>query len=111
MNLQQREIILTPFPFSNLEKEKVRPSLIISNDLYNKKFDDIIVVPLTSNLKFREYSIPVTNKDLDSGKIITESKIKVDKIFSISKKLVRLTIGKVNDEKFQEVKKEFLKLI
>ena len=109
--MEQREIILTPFPFSNLEEDKVRPSIIISNDNYNKKFEDIIVVPLTSNLKIRDYSILLTNKDLEKGRIITESKIKADKIFSINKKLVKLVIGKISKEKFHEVKEVILKLL
>jgi mRNA interferase MazF len=109
--MEQREIILTPFPFSNLEKDKVRPSIIISNDNYNKKFEDIIVVPLTSNLKIRDYSILLTNKDLEKGKIITESKIKADKIFSINKKLVRLIIGKISKEKFYEIKEMIFGLL
>mgnify|MGYP001578200281 CR=1 FL=1 len=109
--MEQREIILTPFPFSNLEKDKVRPSIIISNDNYNKKFEDIIVVPLTSNLKIRDYSILLTNKDLEKGRIITESKIKADKIFSINKKLVRLVIGKINKEKFYEIKEMIFGLL
>ena len=109
--MEQREIILTPFPFSNLEEDKVRPSIIISNDNYNKKFEDIIVVPLTSNLKIRDYSILLTNKDLEKGRIITESKIKADKIFSINKKLVKLVIGKISKEKFHEAKEVILKLL
>lgn len=109
--MEQRDIILTPFPFSNLEKEKVRPSIIISNNNYNKKFDDIIVVPLTSNLKIRGYAISLTNKNLEQGRLIKESKIKVDRIFSINKKLVRLVIGRISKEKFDEIKEIIFSLL
>ena len=109
--MEQRDIILTPFPFSNLEVEKVRPSIIISNDEYNKKFDDILVVPLTSNLEIRDYAILLTNKDLEKGKLVKDSKIKVDRIFSINKKLVRMIIGKINKNKFSSIKEIVYKLI
>jgi|SRR3989344_890441 len=109
--MEQRDIILTPFPFSNLQGEKLRPSVIISNDKYNKKFQDIIIVPLTSVLENREYAILLTNKDLEKGKIIKDSKIKVDRIFSINKGLVKFIIGKINLDKFEEIKKIIFDLL
>jgi|SRR3972149_3350144 len=109
--MKQGEVILTPFPFSNLEKEKLRPSIIISNDNYNKKFEDILVVPMTSNLNVREYTISLTNKDLEKGKLLKDSLIKVDRIFSINKNLVRLKIGRINQAKLKEIKNIILGLL
>lgn len=109
--MKQGEVILTPFPFSNLEKEKLRPSVIISNDNYNKKFEDILVVPMTSNLNVREYTISLTNKDLEKGKLLKDSLIKVDRIFSINKNLVRLKIGRINQAKLKEIKNIILGLL
>ena len=109
--IEQRDIILTSFPFSNLEGEKVRPSIIISNNDYNKKFDDILVVPLTTNLDVRDYVVLLTNRDLEKGKLLKDSKIKVDRIFSIDKKFIKLIIGRINREKFNSIKEIIYKLI
>lgn len=109
--MEQRDIILTPFPFSNLEGEKVRPSIIISNNDYNKKFDDILVVPLTTNLNVRDYAILLSNADLEKGKLVKDSKIKADRIFSINKKFIKLVIGRINKEKFNSIKEIIYKLI
>jgi len=35
------------------------------------------------------------NADLETGKLIVDSKIKPDKVFSTSRQLIRLNIGKV----------------
>jgi mRNA interferase MazF len=96
--ISQRDIVLLSFPFSDLKTQKVRPAIIISNDNYNKKFEDVIPIPMTSNLDIRDYAILISNKDLESGELIKDSKVKVDRIFSVSKNLIQLKIGKVKIE-------------
>jgi mRNA-degrading endonuclease toxin of MazEF toxin-antitoxin module len=91
----QRDIVLLSFPFSDLKTQKVRPAIIISKDDYNQKFDDVIAIPMTSNLEVRDYAILISNKDLESGNLIRDSKAKVDRIFSVSKNLIKLKIGRI----------------
>jgi len=109
--ISQREIILLSFPFSDLRTSKVRPAIVISNNEYNSKFDDIIAVPLTTNLKFRDYAFVITNKDLDRGRLIKDSNVKVDRIFSVDKNLVRFTIGRVNRNVHRMIKEIISELI
>ena len=103
MIVTQRAIVLLRFPFSDLHGSKVRPALVISNDSYNSKSEDFIAVAITSNLKTRGYSILLTNGDLEAGKLIVNSKIKPDRIFSANKKLIRMNIGKVKSEIHEKV--------
>jgi mRNA interferase MazF len=91
----QRDIVLLTFPFSNLESSKVRPAIVLSNDKYNRRSEDFVAVPLTSNLKLRDYAILVTNNELESGNLIVDSKVKVDRVFSVSQRLVRMKIGRI----------------
>ena len=97
-------------PFSDLTSSKVRPVIVISDDSHNKRSEDMIVVPMTANLKIAEYTLLVTNKDLESGKLIKDSKIKTDRIFSISQKVIKMKIGKIKGEVMKKVKEELLKL-
>lgn len=99
------------FPFSDLKSSKVRPALVLSNNEYNKKFEDFIAVPLTTNPRSREYAVQVTNKDLESGRLVVKSNIKTDRIFSVSKKLVRMNIGRINKETHNKVKKMLAELV
>ena len=99
----QRDIVLISFPFSNLSQSKTRPAVVISNDFYNSKFTDIIVVPITSNLNERDFTILLTNKDLETGSLLKESKIKVDRIFSVDKNLIKAVIGKVNSKIHKQI--------
>lgn len=44
MNIyRQRDIVLVPFPFSDLSTPKVRPVLVLSNDAYNRRTEDLLV--------------------------------------------------------------------
>ncbi len=109
--IDQRDIVLLSVPFSGLREEKIRPAIVVSNNSYNKKFQDMIVIPMTTNLDLRDYSILLTNRDLDSGKLIKDSKIKVDRIFSVSQKLVRMKIGKVKREIHEKIKRTIGELL
>ena len=100
----QRDIVLLNFPFSNLKQSKVRSAVILSNDKHNKKSDDIVVVPLTSNLQQTDYDMLITNKHLEKGNLIVDSRIKIDRIFSVDKKLVKMNIGKINKQTFSKIK-------
>ena len=110
MIVNQKEIVLLPYPFSNLKNRKVRPALVISNDFFNKKSDDCIVIPLTSILKEEPYSLMITQEDLISGKLLKSSRIRVDKIFSVQKDLIIVNVGRVSNKIFEKVKLEIEKV-
>ncbi|MDE1853437.1 MAG: type II toxin-antitoxin system PemK/MazF family toxin [Thaumarchaeota archaeon] len=101
--ISQREIVLISFPFSDLQTSKVRPAVVMSKDSYNSRSGDFIAVPLTSNLKAKGYTLLITNKELESGNLVVDSKAKVDRIFSVSQSLVRMTVGKVKTETYQSL--------
>jgi mRNA interferase MazF len=92
----QRDIVLLAFPFSDLQASKVRPAVIMSNDDYNRRSEDMVVIPLTSNIRLRDYTVLVTSAELESGNLIVDCKAKVDRVFSVSQKLVRMKIGRVS---------------
>jgi mRNA interferase MazF len=101
--ISQRDIVLLTFPFSDLESSKVRPAIVLSNDKYNLHSKDFVAVPLTSNLKLRDHAILVTNNQLESGNLIVDSKVKVDRVFSVSQRLVRMKIGRIKTEVHERI--------
>jgi len=103
MMLEQRTICLIPIPFTDLKSQKKRPVLIISNNGYNQKTDDILVMAITSNITEKDYSVLISQKNLEKGNLKRKSIIRIDKIYSISQALVIKTFGKISEEKFDEV--------
>jgi len=110
-SVSQKDIVLVPFPFSDLSAAKFRPVIVMSNDDYNKKFRDFIAIPLTSNPKTREHTVQVTNKEMARGSLPLASVGKVDKIFSLEQSLVRRTFGQLRQYVFDSIKRELFKLV
>ena len=64
-----------------------------------------------SKFKDSKYSVLVENKNLIEGSIPKPSRIKVDKLFTISQATMKKKVGRINKETFEKVKSEFIKLV
>lgn len=47
------DVVLVPFPFTNLRASRNRPGLVVSNDGYNQATTDVIIVQVTGNVTGR----------------------------------------------------------
>ena len=103
MTVKQREICLLPIPFSDLTSTKRRPVLVISNNDYNSKKEDVLVMAITSNIQDLSTSVLIQQSDMKSGILKSISQIRIDKIYSINKGLVIKSFGEINIEKFDSV--------
>lgn len=110
MIFQQKELVLLPYPFSNQTGSKVRPAIIVSNDNFNKRCEDCVMVPLTTIIKDEPFSLIVNQDSLESGKLLKQSRVRIDKIFTIKKSLIIMQIGKINDKTFDKIKAEISKI-
>jgi mRNA interferase MazF len=93
--LKQREMVLIPIPFSDLKSKKRRPVIVISNNIYNQKTEDIVVVAVTSNIQKKDYTILITQNDMEEGNLPKDSMIRADKIYSLSQLIVVKRLGKI----------------
>ena len=110
MQINQKEVVLLPYPFSNFEGMKVRPALVVSNESFNRKSADCIMVPLTTVIKDEPYSVIIDDGDMDSGKLVKQSRIRADKIFCVEKNLVIMKIGVINNKTFEKIKAEIFRM-
>ncbi len=111
MIFQQRELVLLPYPFSDQGGSKVRPAIIVSNDNFNKRCEDCVLVPLTTVIKNEPFSLILNQDSLESGKLLKQSRIRIDKIFTIKKNLIIMKIGKINDKTLEKIKFEISKVL
>ena len=93
------EVVVLEFPFSNLIKSKRRPSLIIKIP----KGDDMIVCQITGKSYEKSVEIPIRKEDFHKGSLKVESYMRLDKIFSLEKSLIKYKIGILKQEKFNEI--------
>jgi len=82
---EQGDIVLIPIPFADLSPQKRRPVIVISNDTYNRKTTDIVVVAMTSNPAQTEYGFSINSSDLDRGALNHPGQARVDKVYTLRK--------------------------
>ena len=110
INFEQGEMLLVPFPFTNLKTVKQRPVLILSKTEANRSSADFVCCGITSSVQNTDHSVLIDNKNLEYGYLPKPSRIKVSVIFTLEKSSVIKGIGKIKEETFNKVKDEILKL-
>ena len=108
---KQREIVLVPFPYSDLSSLKRRPVLIVSNNDYNSKYKDVVVAVISSKIRLDDYySILLSNDDLEYGILPEESSLRVHKLFTIEKSRILKNFSIISEKKYKDVYKILTKL-
>ena len=92
---KQGDVILVPFPFTDLTTLKQRPALLLSADWFNVSRGDCVVAAITSqipsDLQPDEY--PLSASDLRAGGLPKPSLVRLGKLFTMSKSLFRKRLG------------------
>ncbi|MCJ7617705.1 MAG: type II toxin-antitoxin system PemK/MazF family toxin [Desulfobacterales bacterium] len=111
MHLKQGSIVLVDFSYSNLKEAKFRPALVISNFEYNENSMDVLVMRITSKSREEGWKVEILRDDLEEGTLdIEPSYVKVDSIFTVEKSIIRKVVARLNDEKIEEIKRQFFRL-
>ena len=71
------DVVVIPFPFSDLSSSKKRPALVLAT----LKGNDIVLCQITSEARFDEYSIELKENDFKKGKLNINSMIRPNKLF------------------------------
>ena len=108
---RQREIVLVPFPYSDLSDTKRRPVLIVSNDDYNSRFPDVLICVITTNLHKDSYSVALENSDLEIGMLPASSVIKTHKLFTIHQDKIIRKFSVIKEDSFDQVAAKIKDLI
>lgn len=97
---EQKDIILIPFPYSDLTASKKRPALIILNKKLSK-MEDVICCLVTTHPHKDDVSI---EKDsFDNGKLPFKSWVKPHRIFTIDKRIIIKKICTINDSFYDKL--------
>ena len=90
----QGDIVLIPFPYSDLSASEQRPALIISNHLINKTEDRICCL-VTRN--FRKEDLSIKREDFKSGALPFNSFVRPHRIFTIHHAIIKKKLCTIND--------------
>jgi mRNA interferase MazF len=98
ISFSQGDIVLVPFPFTDLSATKQRPALVLSPDRLNNVRADPVVAAVTSQIPeiLGEDEILLTETDQQAAGLPKRSLVKLGKIFTIHQDLVRKKLGRVS---------------
>ena len=89
----QRDIVLIPFPYSDLTLSKKRPALIISNKKMNKLQDKICCLITT---KPHKDDLKITKSSFEEGTLPFQSFVKPHRIFTLEENIIIKKLCKIN---------------
>ena len=92
------DVVVVPFPFSDLTAAKRRPALVIAE----LSGDDLILCQITSNKIMDSYSIELNDNNFESGNLNKTSNIRPNRIFTADKKILLYKVGHLKNEKISE---------
>ena len=93
------DVVVVPFPFSDLTQAKRRPALVISK----LEGDDLILCQITSQTIKDNYAISIDDKDFAMGGLKQPSNVRPNRIFTADSHIVLYKVGNLTDNKLNEV--------
>lgn len=92
------DVIVLPFPFTDLSSAKRRPAVIIADI----KGNDYIMLQITSQNVKDSYAVSLLSSDFASGTLKTDSNIRPNKIFTLDRQLILYKVGHLTEQKLNE---------
>ncbi len=93
------EVVVIPFPFSDLSASKRRPALVVAS----LSGDDAILCMITSKTVRDTLAIPLSAGDFAAGGLPLESNIRPNRLFTADSRIVIRSAGKLTGAKLREV--------
>lgn len=107
MKIRRGDIVLVTLPFAQGTGSKLRPALVVQNDVANAKLTNTIVVAITRNVSRVHLATqllldPTTSTGKQSG-LIAPSAVTCENIFTIGQNLVQRLIGRVSVDVMRQI--------
>ncbi len=93
------DVVVIPFPFSNLSDSKRRPAVVLSP----LDGDDLILCQITSRQVRDRYAIHLGDEDFATGSLKQPSNVRPNRIFTAERGLVLYRIGNLKLSKLEEI--------
>ena len=90
--LVKGDVVVVPFPFSDLSRAKKRPALVLARP----DGDDVILCQITSRLVSDRYAILISEDDFLSGSLRQESNVRPNRIFTADASIIAYQAGHLN---------------
>ena len=96
------DIVLTPFPFTDMSQSKIRPALVLA-DVGNSRESDWVVCEITTSPLARVREIVIGANDLQAGSLRAGSKARTDRLVTLDERVFLRTIGRLTNAKQAQI--------
>ena len=101
------EVVVIPFPFSDLTQSKVRPALCLAD----AGRGDYVLCQITSQPYGDPLAIKIDDQDFATGGLHVESFVRPGKLFTADANLILSTEGKLTPAAYQRVLNTVVNLV
>lgn len=101
------DVVVVPFPFSDLTQAKRRPALVISK----LDGDDLILCQITSQAIKDNYAIALDDKDFETGSLKQPSNVRPNRIFTADSNIILYKVGNLKVEKLTAIIEKLIEII
>ncbi len=95
------DVVVLPFPFSDLSESKVRPAVVLAR----ANQSDWILCQITSNPYGDAQAIVIDKTDFEAGMLRLQSYARPSKLFTANEGLIISIEGTLKPEKLTEIRK------
>lgn len=100
------EVVVLPFPQTDLTTGKRRPALVVANLVG----DDLVLCQITTQSRSDPYSVTLTNTDFERGRLNVDSLIRTNRLFTVDRSVILYSAAKVKITKLNEARAKIRQL-
>lgn len=94
------DVVLFPFPYTDLSNRKLRPCLVISEEMG----EDVILCQITSKHVSKDrYSVEIKKNDALDGSLHIDSYVRANMVFTANKVQILKKVCTITDEQYKKV--------
>ena len=93
------DVVVVPFPFSDLTQAKRRPALVVATLQGN----DVILCQITSQQVTDSYAVIIEPSDFTAGGLNQVSNVRPNRLFTADQQIILYKAGQLTPSKFNEV--------
>ena len=102
------DVVVVPFPFSDLSSTKRRPALVAAAVGTG---DDVVLCQITSRTVADNFSVHIAESDFATGGLRRKSNVRPNRLFTADSKIILYRTGQLSIRKMQAVTAKIIEII
>ena len=101
------DVVVIPFPFSDLSQSKRRPALVVAP----LEGNDAILCQITSKAIKDKYAISIDEADFESGGLRQAGNIRPNRLFTADNRIILYLVGVIKKDKLTQAIEKVVEII